>query len=255
MLKHGYGLLLFVFFILAGSARAVACEGCSDHTQAWFYPVWAVSAPYAQAIRVRDTDSALGRYSHKTKQIGLKDMARIHGHLCDGLAVSFVEIKAVLVLLFPDGVVDRTDLRAVSKNSPCGVDAVSFMTGARINFRTLSIDPSVGGGFIIQRISTGEAYQVSLKAGVLPEKQAKLEAHIRTLRAKGQPVSAAEIDEAERLANQLSRKVLGTQPAQLVRVKRLHNFHFIPMAVAGNRGDIINKNMPVNLSNVERNNM
>jgi len=59
--------------------------------------------------------------------------------------------------IFPDGVVDRTDLRAVSKNGPCWVDAVMFMTGARLNFQTLRIDNSVGDGFIIQRISTGEA--------------------------------------------------------------------------------------------------
>jgi len=244
MIHHRCAFLLLACFIFASITQAVACEGCSDNTQAWFYPAWAASASYAQPIRVRDTDNALGRYSLKTKQIGLKDLARIHGHLCDGLAVSFVEIKAVLALLFPDGVVDRTDLRAVSKNSPCGVDAVSFMTGARINFQTLSIDPSVGSGFIIQRISTGETYQVSLKAGVLPDKQDKLETHIRALRAKSQSVSATEIDEAERLANQLSQKVLSTEPAQLVNVRRLRNFQFVPMALGGSRGDIINKNMP-----------
>jgi len=244
MLHRRYTSLLLAFFIFAAVTQAAACEGCSDNTPAWFYPAWAASAPYAQAIRVRDTDNALGRYSLKTKEIGLKDMARIHGHLCDGLAVSFVEIKAVLALLFPNDVVDRTDLQVVSKNSPCGVDAVSFMTGARINFQTLSIDQAVGSGFIIQRISTGEAYQVGLKAGVLPEEQDKLEAHIRALRAKGQPVSAAEVDKAERLANQLSQKVLTTEPAMLLNVQRLTGYHFIPMKSFGNRGDVINKDMP-----------
>lgn len=244
MKHYRYTLVVLVSFMFASATQAVGCEGCSDHTKAWFYPAWAVSAPYAQPIHVRDTDHALGRYSLKTKDIGLKDLARIHGHLCDGLTVSFVEIKAVLALLFPDGIVDRTDLRAVSKNSPCGVDAVSFMTGARINFQTLSIDSSVGGGFIIQRISTGEAYQVSLKAGIVPDKQKKLEKHIRALRAKGEPVNAAEIDESERLANQLSQKVLGTKPAQLVNIRQLSDFQFIPMAMGGSRGDIINKNMP-----------
>jgi len=237
-------MLVLACSIVASTSQAVACEGCSDHTETWFYPAWAVSAPYAQPIRVRDTDNALGRYSLKSKQIGLKDLARIHGHLCDGLAISFVEIKAVLALLFPDGVVDRTDLRAISKNSPCGVDAVSFMTGTRINFQTLSIDASVGGGFIIQRISTGEAYQVSLKAGVIPEEQHKLEAHIRALRAKGQPVSAAEVDKVERLANALSQKVLATKPAQLVNVRKLSDFQFVSMTMGGSRGDIINKDMP-----------
>jgi len=243
MKHYRYVLVVLVSFMFASATQAVGCEGCSDHTEAWFYPSWAVSAPYAQPIRVRDTNNALGRYSLKTKEVRLKDLARIHGHLCDGLAISFVEIKTVLALLFPDGVIDRTDLRAVSKNSPCGVDAVSFMTGARINFRTLSIDPSVGGGFIIQRISTGEAYQVSLKAGIVPEEQHKLEAHIRALRAKGQPVSAAKVDKVERLANELSQKVLGTQPAQLVNVRRLPDYHFVAMKSFGNRGDIINKNM------------
>jgi len=241
---YQYAMLALIFITFAVPARVGACEGCSDNSPAWFYPAWAASATYAKPIHVRDTDNALGRYSLKTKQIGLKDLARIHGHLCDGLAVSFVEVKAVLALLFPDGIVDRTDLQAVSKNSPCGVDAVSFMTGARINFRTLSLDSSVGHGFIIQRISTGEAYQVSLKAGVLPDKQEKLESHIRTLRAKGQPVMATEINAAERWANQLSQKVLNTDPEQLVSVRRLRNFQFLPMALGGRRGDIINKNMP-----------
>jgi hypothetical protein len=47
-------------------------------------------------------------------------------------------------------VVDRTDLRVVSKNGPCWVDAACWLTGARINFQTLRVDASVGDGFIVQ---------------------------------------------------------------------------------------------------------
>jgi len=93
--------------------------GASDNRPDWFYPEWAAKAPNNQPIMVRDTDSALGRYNLKTKEIGLKDLARIHGHMCDGLVIAFVEIKAVLSKVFPDGVVDRTDLQVVSKNGPC----------------------------------------------------------------------------------------------------------------------------------------
>jgi hypothetical protein len=50
--------------------------------------------------------------------------------------IGFVEITAVLERLFPIGIVDRADLRAVFKNGPCWVDTVAFMTGARVDLQT-----------------------------------------------------------------------------------------------------------------------
>ncbi|MCK4441523.1 MAG: formylmethanofuran dehydrogenase subunit E family protein [Sulfurovaceae bacterium] len=90
------------------------------------------------SILVRDTDSAIGRYNIKPKSLTLDTLVKSHGHLCDGIAIAFVELSAVLDKIFPDGVVDRTDLYVVSKNSPCLVDGGALMTGARINFKTLS---------------------------------------------------------------------------------------------------------------------
>jgi len=216
----------------------------TDNTPEWFFPEWAAAAPGSGAIQVLDTDSALGRYSRETKAIGLKDLARMHGHLCDGLVISFVAIKAVFARLFPSGVVDRTDLRAVTRNGPCWVDAVAFMTGARINFQTLRLDNAVGDGFIIQRISTGETYAVHLKAGVFPETQATLEGRVRTARAHGQPVSAAEIDAIEAMAEALSRRLLNAHPADVLDVERLEGYQFVPNDGLGVRGDIINRSMP-----------
>jgi formylmethanofuran dehydrogenase subunit E len=141
----------------------------------------------------------------------------MHGHLCDGLVIAFVEIKAVLERLFPDGVVDRTDLRAVSKNGPCWVDAIAFMTGARINFQTLRIDNRIGDGFIIQKISTGEAYEVHLKPGVFPASQDNLEKKIRALRVADQPVAPEDIDSLEKMAEALSRKLLNTAPVEILK--------------------------------------
>jgi formylmethanofuran dehydrogenase subunit E len=193
---------------------------------------------------VKDTDSALGRYNLHTKEIGLKDLARIHGHLCDGLVIAFVQIKEVLARLFPGGVVDRTDLRAVSKNGPCWVDTVAFMTGARINFQTLRIDSSIGDGFIIQRISTGEAYKVHLKPNVFPADQAELETRIRHLRSQGKPVSAEEIDRVEEMGDALSRKLLNVSPDELLDITTLRNFQFHFADMFSSRGDVINKEMP-----------
>ncbi len=219
-------------------------EGAADNAPDWFYPDWAARAPNARAIRVLDTDSALGRYSLKTKEVGLKDLARFHGHLCDGLVIAFVEIKGALGKLFPDGVTDRTDLRVVSKNGPCWVDAAMMMTGARINFQTLRLDHSIGDGFLIQRISSGQAWTVHLKPGVFPAEQAALEERIRSARAEGRSVSAREIDQAEALAEATSRRILYARPEDVLELKAAPGYKFRALDLLGERGDVINKNMP-----------
>lgn len=219
-------------------------EGKTDNTPDWFYPEWVATAKYNQPIEVRDTDSALGRYSVHTKEIGLKDLARVHGHLCDGLVIAFVEVKAVLEKLFPDGIVDRTDLRAVSKNGPCWVDVVSMMTGARIHFQTLRIDASIGDGFIIQKISTGEAYEVHLKPGIFPKEQAELETKIRKKAIQGETVSPEEIDRFEQMGNALIYKLLNTPPEEILDIIPRPGYLFQFNDLYGTRGDVINKNVP-----------
>jgi formylmethanofuran dehydrogenase subunit E len=237
-------LPLIGMFLFLSVCYALEKDGKSDNSPDWFYPEWAANAKYNKPIAVLDTDSALGRYSLSTKEIGLKDLSRIHGHMCDGLVIAFVEIRAVLENLFPSGVVDRTDLRAVSKNGPCWVDAVAMMTGARINFQTLRIDNSVSDGFIVQRVSTGEAYEVHLKPGVFPEKQAEFEAKVRKIRASGKPVARGDIEKVEKMADALSLKLLSTTPSELLEIKRLTAYGFQWLDLAGQRGDVINKTMP-----------
>lgn len=236
--------LLICVLLLIDISLCSAIDGQTDNSPDWFYPSWAAEAKYNKPIVVRDTDSAIGRYSLKTKEIGLKDLARVHGHMCDGLVIAFIEIKAILQKLFPNGVIDRTDLRAVSKNGPCWVDAVSIMTGARINFRTLRIDNAIGDGFIIQRISTEDAYEVRLKPGIFPDEQAALESNIRRLRAENRPVSSKDIDRFERMANDLNKKLLNTSQDEILEIKHLSDYRFIFNDLYGNRGDIINKYAP-----------
>lgn len=206
-----------------------------------YFPYWAKYAKYNTPIKVKDTNSSLGRYSTFRKNITLKDMALIHGHLCDGLVISYIELKYALYRLFPDKIIDRTDLRVVTKNGPCWVDACSFLTGARINFGTLSIDKTLINSIIVQKISTGETYQVSLKEGVFPKKLENLEKEIKLTRAKGEHVADEKIQELEQQANGLSRKLLTTNPDELLNIKKLNNYKFKQNIEVGQRSDVINK--------------
>ncbi len=240
-------VLLALFPVAVSCTKPDSSDVAEAKTPAeidWYYPEAIAKAKYNEPIKVLDTDSALGRYSLKHKEIGMKDIVKIHGHPCDGLVIAYIEVKEVLKKLFPDGVVDRTDIRVVSKNGPCWVDTVAMMTGARINFETLSIDPKMGNGFVIQRISTGDAYSVHLKEGVFPEDQAALEAKIRTARAEGKEVSAADIDSVEKMHSALSVKLLNSPPEAILDIKEVPDFKFQFNFLPGKRGDIINKDAP-----------
>jgi len=214
-------------------------------SEAWFYPKWVQETPHSKIILVKDTDSALGRYNTRTKELDLMTLVKTHGHLCDGLSIAFVQLSAALHQLFPDGIVDRTDVRVVSKNSPCLVDASALMTGARINFKTLSVDNSIGLGFIVQRISTGKTVEVHLKKGIFPPEQQKEEHRIRDLRKAGKKVDAKSIDNVEKMADAFIRKILSTPEEETLTLQELPDYAFkFSTKDFGKRSDTINKNMP-----------
>ncbi len=211
-----------------------------------FFPAWAETATFNRPLSVLDTDGALGRRNLHPKRLTLRDLALVHGHMCDGMVAAWTELGVALRTLFPDGVIDRTDVRAVSKNGACWVDTVAWATGARVNHGTLMLDNAVGNAFILQRLSNGVALRVSLKDGVFPADLGALEESIRSRRASGQAVSAGDIDRVEQLADSYSRKLLGTPPETMVVVETLSNYSFPkeskdPIAP---RGDIINRDAP-----------
>lgn len=232
-MKNKYLFILFVALLLIGAVNI--------YKDNYYFPMWAKFAKNNTPIKVLDTNSSLGRYSVKKKNVTLKDMAKMHGHLCDGLVIAYIELKEGLYRLYPDKIIDRTDLRVVTKNGPCWVDACSFLTGARINFGTLSIDNSLVNSIIIQKISTGETYQVSLKKDVFPQELADLEAEIKLASKRGEKVSDEKIKRLEYLANNLSKKILTTDTAYLIEITKLENYKYKQNIQTGIRTDVINK--------------
>lgn len=146
----------------------------------WYYPEWAASAPYTPTFEMLDTESSLGPYAEQTKTITLKDLIKMHGHLCDGLVTASCELKLGLNELYPNGVIDRTDTCCITDNSPCFGDAAAYLTGGRIRFGTQKIDPNLGNEIIIYRISTKQAVQISLKNGVFPSELEDLEKKVKS---------------------------------------------------------------------------
>jgi len=126
-------------------------------------------APYLPRFEVRDTRHKYGRYDSQTKTVTVEDLVRFHGHLCGGLMEAAVALRAALDTLFPDGVIDRTDLAVISNNSACGGDVAAYLTGARARFGSHIIDLTLTGGeFIVRRVSTGQTVHVKMRPEVYP---------------------------------------------------------------------------------------
>lgn len=230
----------------AGQGNFSVHCACDASMTNWYVPKYLEEAPNNYIVKVRDTDSALGRYNKSTKDISITDVIKFHGHMCDGVTFSYLQIYAALQKIFKDGVVDRTDLAGACKNSPCMVDSLAYMTGARINFKTLRIDATLGASHIIHRISTNETYQVKLFDSEFPTALKKLEKKIKTNLANKEPVSPADIDQAEKLADEFIYRLLHTDLEKLVEIKALKNYTFKPnsdVSAFGKRSDIVNKNV------------
>ena len=171
-------------------------------------------------------------------------LARSHGHLCDGPVLAYVDLSDVLPKLFDDGVIDRTDIRVVAKNSPCLVDTSALMSGARINHKTLSLDNSLGGAFIVQRISTGKTYKVSLRDKAFLKALKDKEEAIKAKQKAHQKVSPKDIDEVEKPAFEAMKHMLYSDPKKLLKIEELKGYKYrFSIDDIGSRSDVINKNV------------
>lgn len=95
-------------------------------------------------IRVVDTDFSKGRLGLE-HEVRLQDVEKFHGHLCDGLVVGFLALEEGLKVLYPEGVVDRTNTRIVSKSAPCLSDVAMYLTGGRYQYNTFFVDNQIKG--------------------------------------------------------------------------------------------------------------
>lgn len=246
-LRAGFTLLLiWILFslspVLANSSTSIIKGASSaDRTPEWYAMDWVVNSPYSPEFEVLDTESAFGRYAPMTKTITLKDLVKFHGHACDGLVQAAMALKLALDDLFPDGVIDRTDLRILSKNGPCYMDVAAYLTGGRINFGTLDVDNTLGDSWIVQRISSGKAVKVSRREGVFPDELARLEKKVKSGKA-----TPEELTQTRDLAWDFAKQLLSKPPVNAFALEEVKNFTF-PKSVydnVGSRSDIKHKNDP-----------
>lgn len=186
-----------------------------------------------------DTDFSKGRLNHKQK-ITINDLEKFHGHLCDGLVVGALAVQEAMKELYPNGPIDRTNLRIVSKPSPCLTDVAIYLTGGRYQFNTFYVDTDFEGLYIIQRIDDLKTVSVSLNKGVKPTAIDSL-GNI----AIQQNLSPCDIDHLRKLEDDFTQALEHTDPTKLFTVKGISNFQWNPKTKNDYlKTDILNKDLP-----------
>ncbi|MBC6491310.1 formylmethanofuran dehydrogenase subunit E family protein [Flavihumibacter stibioxidans] len=170
-------------------------------------------------IFVIDTDFSKGRLTNR-QTISLNDVTKLHGHLCDGLAVGFIGLREALYRLYPDSTIDRTNTRIVSKSSPCLTDIALYLTGGRYQFNSFYVSDSIPYMFIVQRIDNGKSMAVKLKPGIKPPAIDSL----GSLANSGK-LDACSIDSLQRLENKFLAQILATNPTSSFSVDEIKIFN------------------------------
>lgn len=134
--------------------------------RATFYAPLQEECRYLPEFQSIFTEGTAGQYFKYTLKFGMKDIIRFHGHSCEALYYTAAICRLICDQLFPDGVIDRTILRGIGGKSPCIADSLIYVTGGRLQFGTLNIDPSLGHAIVLQRIDTGETWMGAWKDGV-----------------------------------------------------------------------------------------
>lgn len=186
-----------------------------------------------------DTDFSKGRLRHK-QNITINELEKFHGHLCDGLAVGALAMQEAMKELYPNQPIDRTNLRIVSKPSPCLTDVAIYLTGGRYQFNTFYVDTDFEGLYIIQRIDDLKTVSVSLNNGIKPTAIDSL-GNI----AIQQSLSPCAIDNLRKLEDDFTHTLNQTDPTKLFTVKEIPNFQWSPKTKNDYlKTDILNKNLP-----------
>lgn len=188
------------------------------------------------SMEVLDTNFSKGSLNYK-QTITLNDVVKFHGHLCDGLVVGFLGAKEALYKLYPDGLIDRTNTRIISKSSPCLTDVAIYLTGGRYQFNTFFVSDSINYIYIIQRISDEKAFGVNLKPGIKPTEIDRL-----GNLANDKKLNSSELDELRKLEEVFSKKMLDSNPIEDFTIEEIFNFSWKPQLQNNfSKTDVINK--------------
>ena len=186
-----------------------------------------------------DTDFSKGRLNHE-QSVTLNDLEKFHGHLCDGLVVGALAIQEAMNELYPNQPIDRTNLRIISKPSPCLADVAIYLTGGRYQFNTFYVDTEFEGLYIIHRIDNLKTVSVSLNNGVKPTAIDSL-GNI----AIQQNLSPCDIDYLRKLEDDFTQSLIHSDPSKLFTTKEMSGFEWNPKTKNDYlKTDILNKNLP-----------
>jgi formylmethanofuran dehydrogenase subunit E len=190
-------------------------------------------------IKVLDTDFSKGRLQHQ-QTIDINDLEKFHGHLCDGLVMGFLAYQQAAKVLYPNGIVDRTNLRIVSKPSPCLTDVAVYLSGARYQFNTFYVDTTFTGIYIVQRIDNLKTVKVTLQKGFVPQAIDSL-----GKLAVQHKLSPCGIDSLKRLEDAFTERLLKTKKLDFLLIEEISDYVWKPYFVSTFRKtDVLNKTIP-----------
>ena len=191
------------------------------------------------AFTTIDTDFSKGRLTHQ-QTISMNDLEKFHGHLCDGLVVGALAINQAMKELYPNKPIDRTNVRIVSKPSPCLTDVAIYLTGGRYQFNTFYVDTAFDGLYIVQRMDNNKTVSVSLNKGVKPTVIDSL-GNLATQ----QKLTPCDIDNLKMLEDNFTKQLYKSDPNKIFTVKSIDNFTWQPnVKNTFIKTDIINKQQP-----------
>ncbi len=191
----------------------------------------------AQSLKVNDTDFSKGRLGN-IQTVELQDLVKFHGHLCDGLVEGFVALQYGLYQLFPDSLIDRTNVRIVSKPSPCLTDVAVYLTGARYQFGTFYVSNDFEGLYVVQRIDNSKTVNILRKPNVKPEIIDRMGEQ-----AIAGNLAPCDLEKLRKLEDDYTLFLQQNKPENLFELKTLSEFVWKPVLKNDfTKTDILNKN-------------
>jgi formylmethanofuran dehydrogenase subunit E len=207
----------------------------------WYVPAW-LDVSGLPSFEVIDTRSAQGRLDPRPKAVTIADLVLFHGHACDGLLRGAWAMRALADVAFGAAPLDRSDLLVVSKNSPCLGDVAAYLTGGRARFGTHRLDASLGVGFQVQMLSSGETWEVREEPGFFPALIAAWEAALLGDIAESDKRELLAVHEAAQW-DWVRRALLPSAPAEHYGVHRLDRLDLPPALLDARRTDTVNRDL------------